>query len=161
SKGPKESETEVDIADVAAMVSNQTGMGPRGPFWQTDEEGFTDHGGPVWGSDPNNPIIGFRDGSAFERDHFWKGLSLARGIESDHGALGATPRYGQLFRSFNFTLTKGRVFIRVKGRGKLYAAVDSHTLIAGPLHGKLIRDFDTSGRWQTVSFDLAAYNGHR
>jgi len=45
----------------------------------------------------------------------------------------------------------------------VYAAVDSHLMVEGPLHGQLVRRFDSgpgnAPRW--VSHDLTAYAGHR
>jgi hypothetical protein len=49
----------------------------------------------------------------------------------------------------------------VKGEGKAYAAVDAHTLIDGPLHGELIKTFNTAGKWQWITHDLKDYKGHR
>jgi hypothetical protein len=34
-------------------------------------------------------------------------------------------------------------------------------LIDGPLHGALVRDFDTAGHWRWVGIDLRNYRGHR
>src|SRR5262249_50878933 len=114
----------------------------------------------VWGTTADRPIIRFRHWSEVELDPTMTSASLTPGTETEHGVLGAKPRYGHIVRTENFTIEKGRVFFLAKGRGRVYAAVDSHTLIAGPLHGRLIQEFDTRDKWQWVQFDLTPYKGH-
>ncbi len=102
----------------------------------------------------------FQSQLVLRRDQFWTGMLSAHGTETDFGAFGASPRYGQIARTATFKpLRAPMIFVRVKGKGRIYAAVGSHTLISGPLHGKLLRDFDTKGKLEWVSQDLSAYIG--
>ena len=135
---------------------------PGSPFWKSDGPAFVAQPGILWNTRTEKPIFGFVNAGEFHRDRFWNGLKVAPGTETDPGALGRGPsRYGYLLRSVKFELQSPRVWVRVKGRGRLYAAVDSHKLIEGPLHGSLVRDFDTLGVWRWVGVDLRNYIGHR
>jgi cytochrome c553 len=115
----------------------------------------------VWGSTAGQPILHFRPLPEFDFEPAFSSLSTTPGTEHDHGVLGAKARYGHVLYSDTFTIEKGRVYVWAKGRGRIYAAVDSHTLIAGPLHGRLIQEFDTAGTWKWVLCDLTPYKGHR
>ena len=97
------------------------------------------------------------------RDPFWNPLRNAPGNEDDSGRLGATSRAGRMLRTPTVTLGSGKLHYLVRGRLKAYAAVDSHIMLEGPLHGALTRTLDpgaaTGPRW--VSHDLSDYAGHR
>lgn len=95
------------------------------------------------------------------RDQFWNQQALTAGTEAEYGVFGAVPRFGKILRTPSFELRMGKLFVLVRGKGRLYAAVDSHMLIGGPLHGRLIQDFNTEGKWQWVLQDLTPYKGHR
>src|SRR5262249_54637190 len=59
-------------------------------------------------------------------------------------------------------LNSGHVHYLIQGAGHVYAVVDSHAMINGPLHGELLKEVSSeadSPRW--VSQDLSAYAGHR
>jgi hypothetical protein len=114
----------------------------------------------VWGSDWKHPIDRFLDRRAITRDAFWSRQSVAPSTESEYGVLGAVPRYGRIIRTRLVELENGKVFVLARGKGRIYAAVDMHTLIGGPLHGRLVHDFDTKGKWQWVLQDLTPYKGH-
>ena len=135
------------------------------PHWVSDEFGsLFPHLGPSaieWGTSATNPIRGFRDRWFVRLDDIFNGLKVPADTENDQGVLGAKMRYGRILRTPTITLRNNKIFVHAKGRGRIYAAVDSHTLIAGPLHGRLIRDFDTKGKWQWVEQDLSPYKGQR
>ncbi len=100
---------------------------------------------------------------AARRDPFWKRLAVAPGNENDSGELAATGRSGQMLRTPTVTLQGGRLHYLIRGATRVYAAVDSHLMVAGPLHGQLIGHFDSgptsAPRW--VTHDLGDYGGHR
>ena len=97
--------------------------------------------------------------AAARRDPTWNGLAIDG--ENEAGRLGF-PRAGRSIRTKTFTIKEGRVHYLVKGAGQVYAAVDSHTMINGPLHGGLVRetggDGNTPPRW--ITHDLKPYVGH-
>ncbi|WP_254507263.1 PSD1 and planctomycete cytochrome C domain-containing protein [Anatilimnocola floriformis] len=97
--------------------------------------------------------------AAARRDPTWNGLAIEG--ENEAGRLGF-PRAGRSIRTKTFTIKDGRVHYLVKGVGQVYAAVDSHTMINGPLHGGLVRetggDSNTPPRW--ITHDLKPYVGH-
>ncbi len=100
---------------------------------------------------------------AARRDLFWNRLKTAADNENDSGRLGATGRAGQMLRTPTVTLADGHLHYLIRGRARVYAAVDSHLMNDGPLHGAFAQTFDTGHspglRW--VTHDLSAYRGHR
>ena len=99
----------------------------------------------------------------WERDLFWKEIKLAGGVEADNGTLGGWQRHGRMVRTPEFTLTKGTVWTLVRGSVRSYAAVNSHLIVVGPLHGALLREFkhDKPNEWHWVGHSLEGYRGHR
>jgi hypothetical protein len=83
-------------------------------------------------------------------------LKPARGAENDPGTLGGVVRAGRTLYTPTFPLTSGKVFYLVKGSGFVYAGIGSHIMIAGPLHGQLVRTFNTGNRFQWIAHDLSA-----
>ncbi len=135
--------------------------------WKADGEAFGSRpavtGDILLGSNPTNPIARVMPYGAARRDLFWSGLKTAAGNQNDSGKLGATSRAGQMLRTPTVTLGVGKLHYLLKGRTRVYAAVDSHLMIEGPLHGRLVETFDggTSATPRWVTHDLSAYGGHR
>jgi len=83
------------------------------------------------------------------------------------GRLESLPRNGRTLRSPTFEVRDGIIHCRVSGTGYVVACVDSHRLIAGPLHGQTIvevRPLNSASEentWQWVRLDLQRYVGHR
>ncbi len=89
-------------------------------------------------------------------------MKVAEDTERDHGRLGTWERSGQTLRTPELTLKSGRIWYLARGAGRAYAAVNSHLLIAGPLHGALLTEWtDGNKGWRWVRHDLTAYQGHR
>jgi hypothetical protein len=111
---------------------------------------------------PEAPTFGVATISGWDRDLFWKGLTLTPGTEVDNGALGSWQMYGRKVRSPEFTLTTHRLWYLVRGSVRAYATVNSHLIIVGPLHGSLLTEFkQTDDEWHWVSHGLDLYQGHR
>lgn len=97
---------------------------------------------------------------AAANDTFWNGLeSITEGQMQNRSAMSRLPKSGRTLRSPTFQLKYGNVSCRVDGPGHIVACVDSHRLIAGPLHGRTIKKVNGRERW--VTLDLARYLGHR
>lgn len=93
-------------------------------------------------------------------DPFWHGLkSITEGAVHNSSQLDQLPKPGRTLRSPTFEVTDGNIFCRVEGKGHIVACVDSHRLIAGPLHGETIRGVNETERW--VHLNLKRYIGHR
>lgn len=111
----------------------------------------------------DNPLLTVADTGSASRDPLWKHLTNAPNAEQEGGAFNRVRRSGQSIRTPTFELKNGKVHALVDGHGFIYAAVDSHVLIHGPLHGKLLTDTGkgtlASVRW--VTMDLSDYKGHR
>jgi len=88
---------------------------------------------------------------------------LAAGSDGDQGRLGGWLRAGRALKTPTWTLESGQVHYLIEGAGHVYAAVDSHAMINGPLHGELAKDAGNSGdlplRW--ITHDLSRYTGQR
>jgi cytochrome c553 len=101
----------------------------------------------------------FSTGAAVS-DPFWDGLvSVTEAGMQNRGRLAGLPRPGRTLRTPTFDVTDGRVSCRVNGPGHVVACVDSHRLIAGPLHGQTVQSFPAGTQW--VDLDLSRYRGHR
>jgi cytochrome c553/predicted DNA-binding ribbon-helix-helix protein len=102
----------------------------------------------------------FAEHAAAEYDPTWDNLQSSPGAELDHGTLGRRMRAGRTLRTSAFRLTSSKVHYLVSGSATAYAAVDGHTLIAGPLHAKLIFDFTAGTGFRWITHDLSGYQGH-
>jgi len=94
-------------------------------------------------------------------DPFWKGLQgVTEGHIQDKSKIAKLPMSGRTLRTPTFALTDGKLSVLVQGTGHVIACVDSHRLVAGPLHGETIKPIDAKDeRW--VTMNLQRYVGHR
>ncbi|MGB7344419.1 MAG: PSD1 and planctomycete cytochrome C domain-containing protein [Pirellulaceae bacterium] len=106
------------------------------------------------------PLLRFATVTAAVSDPFWNGLeSISSTTIQNKDKLYKLPRSGRTLRTPTFTLTDGDVACRVRGAGHVVACVDSHRLIAGPLHGETIRPIQDGEAW--IHLKLDRYIGHR
>ncbi|MCE9527564.1 MAG: PSD1 and planctomycete cytochrome C domain-containing protein [Planctomycetales bacterium] len=145
---------------------------PDAPWYQ---DGFSFGSRPVQagevrlGSTPDQPLAGVVQLGAAELDATWPRMKVAAGTDKDHGGLGNWDRMGQTLRTAEVTLKTGNVWYLVRGSGRAYAAINSHLVIAGPLHGAILREWDGKpvaaggppAGWQWVNHNLSNYTGHR
>ncbi|MCI0461609.1 MAG: DUF1553 domain-containing protein, partial [Gemmataceae bacterium] len=94
-------------------------------------------------------------------DPAWDGLRLAPGAEQDPGALARLVRSGRTLRTPTFEVKAGKVYSLVRGAGQAFASVDQHVMIAGPLHGQVLKTVKTGPAFGWVEHDLSRYKGHR
>jgi hypothetical protein len=102
--------------------------------------------------------------TAAANDPFWNGLVNLRGpVTNRRSKLKTLPRPGRTLRSPAFELTGETVHCQVHGSGHIVACVDSHRLVAGPLHGETVVRVKPGEsddvRWVTLR--LGRYSGHR
>ncbi len=106
------------------------------------------------------PQLGFSDVSAAVSDSFWDGLTAdSESNVQDRSSLAKVPRSGRTLRTPTFELANGTVACRVRGTGHVVACVDSHRLIAGPLHAGTVKPIQGDQAW--VELNLNRYVGHR
>ncbi|WP_246114176.1 DUF1553 domain-containing protein [Rubripirellula tenax] len=104
--------------------------------------------------------LNFAEQTSAASDSFWDGLmTVAPSAVQQRGALESLPRSGRTLRTPTFTLVDGQVHCRVQGVGHVVACVDSHRMIAGPLHKETIQAIKADSTW--VRLDLSRYVGHR
>jgi hypothetical protein len=132
--------------------------------WLPDGVAFGDRpvrpGDVRFGTAPARPIVGMAAVAAASSDPIWT-VHPASDAESDPGKVHWL-QAGQTLHTPTFHLTGGKLYYLVRGAGHAYAAVDSHRMINGPLHGALVRSWeDTAGRFQWIEQDLSDYAGHR
>ena len=90
----------------------------------------------------------------------WNGLeSITEGAFQNQSVLTKIPKSGRTLRSPTFELKDGEVHCLVDGAGHIVACVDSHRLVAGPLHQQTVVRFKEGQRW--VRLNLDRYVGHR
>jgi Protein of unknown function (DUF1553)/Protein of unknown function (DUF1549)/Planctomycete cytochrome C len=93
----------------------------------------------------------------------WADVGISAPSEGDQGRLGGWLRAGRALKTPTWTVKSGQVHYLIEGAGHVYAAVDSHAMINGPLHGELAKDTggnsDLPMRW--ITHDLSRYAGHR
>lgn len=146
----------------AKVLANYTGRSSTP--WKSDGPGFGR--GPLMPGDlvfgtPDRPVVRIMPHGAAVSDAFWNKLSLTPGTEMDSGRLGAAARAGRTLLTPTATLATGRLHYLIRGRSQVYAGVDSHLMVEGPLHGVLVSSFDTGRQLRWVTHDLSAYAGHR
>ncbi|WP_339727290.1 PSD1 and planctomycete cytochrome C domain-containing protein [uncultured Gimesia sp.] len=113
-------------------------------------------------SDKQLPLTVQLEGAAV-RDPLWNDLEDVKTpqlIQSNR--LRTFPRSGRTLRTPTFEV-QGSIAYRVKGSCWVYACVDSHRLLFGPLHGSTLKKVtaDKSGKPLLVLHDLSRYKGHR
>ena len=132
--------------------------------WKSDGPGFGTHALKV-----GEIVLGIREQAiarvmshgAAVRDAFWKSLSLSPGTEMDSGAIAAESRAGKTLLTPTVVLGEGRLQLLLRGKAQIYAAVNSHIMVTGPLHGRLMSSHDTGDSLRWITLDLSAYAGHR
>ncbi|TWT54951.1 Planctomycete cytochrome C [Rubripirellula amarantea] len=117
-------------------------------------------GEPYLAMDVESPALRFSQHSAAVSDWFWDGLeSLSQESIAERNRLQTLPSSGRTLRTPTFELTHGDVYCRVRGKGHVVACVDSHRLVAGPLHGETVKPIKEGEPW--VHMKLKRYVGHR
>lgn len=110
-------------------------------------------------TDPARAITGIFDHAAARRDEIWKNLRIVDS-ENDAGKYGKWQRSGKTLRTPTFVLKHGVVRFLARGEADVYASVNSHRMINGPLHGRLISAIKSPGQYRWISHDLRRYIGH-
>lgn len=111
--------------------------------------------------DPGTELqVRFATHGAAVNDAFWTGFeSVTKGVVQNRSSVAKLPKSGRTLRSPTFELKHGLVRCKVDGVGHIVACVDSHRMIAGPLHNETIVAVKKNQSW--VSLKLERYVGHR
>lgn len=109
----------------------------------------------------SGPKVRFHSQFAAVSDRFWDGLisTSEKGVQQ-RGRLGGIPMSGRTLRTPTVRLNAGNIEIRARGAGHIIACVDSHRLIAGPLHNETVVHFNSPDAWTWVRMNLGRYVGH-
>ena len=79
--------------------------------------------------------------------------------EREPGELGKYDRAGRVLRTLPFTIREGKFYVLVNGATVSYSPVGHHTMISGPLHGSLVKEWKSQSKWRWECHDLTAYRG--
>ncbi len=111
--------------------------------------------------DNEAPQLSFAAHTAATSDTFWDGLtSINEPGAKSRSVLRKIPRSGRTLRTPTFELQQPELVARVYGAGHVVACVDSHRLVAGPLHGETVKEIKPNEKnW--VHLKLDRYVGHR
>jgi hypothetical protein len=165
--GARANELERREADFAAAISRGTPVvsyGERSEAWLPDDVSFGPAARPLgallYGGDAAHPRLGLSERAAARFDPLWNRIALDGDTAIDVGALNLV-RAGRTLRTRDLTLGEEALHVLVRGKCAIYAAVDSHLLINGPLHGCLVQRLDGKAPgWRWADIDLRAYAGH-
>src|SRR5262249_6142127 len=80
---------------------------------------------------------------------------------SETGAVAQAMKPGRMIRTPKFDIEPGKIFIRLRGAGHIYAAVEGHLMIQGPLHGELVSSFKAGPDFRWHELDLSKFVGRR
>ncbi|WP_206028496.1 PSD1 and planctomycete cytochrome C domain-containing protein [Thalassoroseus pseudoceratinae] len=165
---------------IAKFLDNQGISRPKQTSYLDDEAIVVDYGtipqtefrqdGFIFGSSPRREGFAYptaQSGSveiakfaSAVNDPIWSGLeSITAGSVHNRSTIAKLPKSGRTLRSPTFELKDGAVSCLVEGEGHVFACVDSHRLVAGPLHKETIRPIKPGTHW--VNLNLSRYVGHR
>jgi len=120
----------------------------------------TKAGEPYWVLENGKPALKFAAVTAAVSDPVWNGLeSVSEKGMANRSSLAKIPRSGRTLRTPTFEVTDGNIACRVRGNGHVVACVDSHRLVAGPLHKQTIVRIKPGTDW--TGLKLNRYAGHR
>lgn len=108
------------------------------------------------------PLTIMLEGAA-RRDFLWDNLVDVKPSQMNQkNKLRSYPRSGRTLRTPTFEV-QGSVSYRIKGGCWVYACVDSHRLLFGPLHGSTLKKItaNSENKPQWIKHDLSRYKGHR
>jgi cytochrome c553 len=77
-----------------------------------------------------------------------------------HSGLLCPSQHGMI-RTPEFAISSPQVWYRVRGSGDVFVVVDSHRMVAGPLHGGTKRHVEVGENWSWQAHDLRDYVGQR
>ena len=130
-------------------------------LWRPDGVGFGSR--PIRAGEPrigaDGRLLEFAEVGAAERDPTWDRVRPASGSQNEPGGLGGSYRYNRTLVTPKFVVENGVVHFRVRGKGQLFACIDGHIMLSGPLHGQTIRHFKTGPDFEWQSIDLSRYKG--
>ena len=126
-------------------------------------------GSASFSADPTWPIASFTKSAGAYVDPAWARLEFGFGVNGfTKSPSSATPGSllnwnpsGRTLRTPTFLPEHGLVHYLVRGSGRCFAAIDSHRMIAGPLHAQSIKRFEAQRGWRWETHDLREYIGHK
>jgi len=114
----------------------------------------------VLGIHPGRPIERVFEAGAAWKDATWDGLRIAEVSERDSSVVDWV-QPGRTLRTPSFTLQSGKLHYLVRGAGRVRAPIDTHRMLAGPLHIGTIKRWEATDGFAWIEHDLSDYIGHR
>jgi hypothetical protein len=137
---------------------------PGSDDWLPDGVSFGS--GPVragdllFAPDADRPVGGIATIAAARFDPAWAHFAEAPGCDLDPGDLHYS-RAGRTLRTRSFVVERPKLYSLVRGTGRVFACVNGHTLMEGPLHRKLVKKVGGADGFSWVEHDLSRYRGER
>lgn len=172
-QSPRQSEPDTTLGGDSWLTIDYAHLPAGG--WLQDGELFgarpRSSGDWVWRAlSADQPRLELLSTAAAVSDLFWDATeNLSQANVNGSGQLDPRLRGGRTLRTPEFTLEEEVVWCLVRGKSQIFAAVDSHRLLAGPLHQQTLKNVDTAGEqlelgeqppvW--IAIDLGRYLGHR
>ncbi|WP_404308865.1 PSD1 and planctomycete cytochrome C domain-containing protein [Neorhodopirellula lusitana] len=117
-------------------------------------------GDPFLNTSGDKPSIDFASRGYAVNDPAWNGLkAVGQYVTQSRSKVARLPRSGRTLRTPSFEVTGEIVGCSVSGAGHVVACVDSHRLVAGPLHSETIASIKKDASF--VELNLTRYKGHR
>lgn len=114
----------------------------------------------LFAPDADRPVGGIATITAARFDAAWAHVAEASGCDLDPGDL-HYPRAGRTLRTRSFVIERPKLYSLVRGTGRVFACVNGHTLMEGPLHRKLVKKVGGADGFSWVEHDLSRYRGER
>ncbi|HEX8914723.1 MAG TPA: DUF1549 domain-containing protein, partial [Humisphaera sp.] len=128
-----------DWSTVVDYADDQPGQ------WIADGFAFGDRPRAAWGlvpgASPAQPVAAVADGAS--------------------AVATAEPNLPGMLRTPTFVVTHPKLSMLVAGTGHAFVCVDSHRMVAGPLHGVTKQSIKSPDGWRVHSVDLSNYVGQR
>jgi hypothetical protein len=120
---------------------------PEPAEWSQDGVAFRrmNVGDAGWGADPARPLLEILGTGALRADPVWQSLRVAPRTQGDPSKRNWEDS-GRMARTGTFALRRNSLYSLVRGAGHLFAEMDSHRLVNGPLHGATIASWKDEGR---------------
>ncbi len=116
-------------------------------------------GTPRFSPTPDRVLAGVQAYGAAASDPLWASLKTTKETQAESIEF-TWSQAGRVLRTPTWTLIGGQLHYLVGGAGHVFAEIDGHRVLQGPLHLGTILSWEDKG-WRWISHDLTDYAGHR
>ena len=110
---------------------------------------------------PAKPQVTIVERGSARTDPAWQNAKLAVDGDAEPGSVNKQASAGRMLRTPSFRVNQDRVHCLVRGTGSVFACVEGHVMIAGPLHGNLVQPIKAPSGFHWITMNVARYKGNR